>query len=1400
MGQPPLPPGPPPIQIYPPGMEPPSPSPNEALPPVRQLSAIPSLPPQVESPIPRVGTVPNPRPGDGIVVSDPKRDAREHAKSVFVGNIPVGLPDTVASLQEVLEEYLRPLECVPAKSGNIERISLYERSIGGYAFVQFFSDVMARIVLDACQGKSVNIQMNGVQLSVGRNLKGATAPLISRETMFRGDRHLDPARILYVGNLPDRWRVEESLKKHFSESLGGTRNDSNFVTEVYLLPQCLDVYVEFSSEAMADAMIYKCSKDPKLLECMGEGVFICRHPKFVPLFRWTSNPLAAYKNIKSDGERSQVKDMKVEASEQIVSKQQSTLYVGNLPLTAEAYSIQHLREFLDGILSQQLDKIPVVGCVKSVTWPPGRHYAHVEFDLESTADSIMDSYIEQTPIFVFNDMALSVFRHQKYVRPGAVYKMSKLVLSNSNLNVKLNEEKSRMRIVHANPQGVLDESTETEHLDYGSYNESGQAIDPEDPYEVTATSTTVYESPELGSIGGWNSNLFKTKLCSRFIQGDCPFKVRCKYAHGVEELRLPPAEVQGTRLPVTPPQSTASQSSSTGGTSETASRVAEHSEGTDEYVDSKSVVCVRGLVDGVSILSLKGALNELFERALLTAGVLEHGKHVVRYLQLKDNTKALVTLLSVPAATSILAITEPLKLARQQLLLLPWSHMQQQQPRQPTKVLSSPSDLQVSSSLGDVSECVNASPATIRPPNMWVTSDPWVSQPAPKPECVTHQGVFVAPMGMAPRLYPPPRFHPDIGRSPLPSAPARHPGFGAPGGFRPRASPLPWTPSRPQHLWQGQPSGGDGWPTKPWSESPGLLSGSFRWNPMPGNDWLPRTEPPPQAGCNPLALRSGDCDGQVQGQDLTGRGDGPDPVMSTTTGGWIEEDEEAGRLGREVAIGGQHIRQGEERGLLEVGKIPPGRTSAPEAPRVQPLDHDITEKATPAGERGENQADKAMSDVSRCEVKDIDLNRSTSDQEPMRSRELISSEDMNRHGNAEPPRVSKRKREFERLETVKSKKLDLDEKVSAVDQEPSSTGQHDRHSDAPEASGERKLKRQFQSGRDHRSSSHDYETNKMNVYRNEDQHHGERNRGWSNSRERKIEGRSPCDGRRSSREQEARQKSHRDERNSSRKRELQHTSESRPVRHQRIASRERGHRVHLDHSASSHEREGNRGSKSNLQHTFSQGRDRDVRQMSDQRSHRSQCSPNNRERARGHSIDQMLSQDQRYSGRDRNGRRTSEQIPQRSSSRERVGSGNQRSNYGCTASSRDRGVNLSNRKIDRDLTTSSREQEGGYANKPRPHHERSTSSHEREVRYASEEMSHYDQKSRDKLQSKPANKAPERRWDVEPHVTGNHDALINKPEQLLERTREVELPRSGSISRETKVARGVLDNRARAHR
>ncbi|CAM6013775.1 unnamed protein product [Sphagnum balticum] len=79
---------------------------------------------------------------------------------------------------------------------------------------------------------------------------------------------------------------------------------------------------------------------------------------------------------------------------------------------------------------------------------------------------------------------------------------------------------------------------------------------------------------------------------------------------------------QGRRSAVTPPLGS---SSSTGLTTDFTGRQDTTDTG-DEYVDPKSVICVRGIADGLTSFSYKGAMNELFERTIRTTGVLEFGK------------------------------------------------------------------------------------------------------------------------------------------------------------------------------------------------------------------------------------------------------------------------------------------------------------------------------------------------------------------------------------------------------------------------------------------------------------------------------------------------------------------------------------------------------------------------------------------------------------------------------------------------------------------------------------------------------------------------------------------------------------------------------------------------------
>ncbi len=72
-----------------------------------------------------------------------------------------------------------------------------------------------------------------------------------------------------------------------------------------------------------------------------------------------------------------------------------------------------------------------------------------------------------------------------------------------------------------------------------------------------------------GAVGrgrGTGSIFYKTKLCSRFRSGNCPYNTNCNFAHGMEELRKPPPGweefVASQELP---PAMPASQSPSHGG-------------------------------------------------------------------------------------------------------------------------------------------------------------------------------------------------------------------------------------------------------------------------------------------------------------------------------------------------------------------------------------------------------------------------------------------------------------------------------------------------------------------------------------------------------------------------------------------------------------------------------------------------------------------------------------------------------------------------------------------------------------------------------------------------------------------------------------------------------------------
>jgi hypothetical protein len=98
-----------------------------------------------------------------------------------------------------------------------------------------------------------------------------------------------------------------------------------------------------------------------------------------------------------------------------------------------------------------LEDKPVVRWVKAVT-APGRHHAHVEFNSESAANAIMDAYIEQTAEFCLNHAGFWMFRHQKYVRPGAVYKTTNHGVLNRNLTVEVNQDKRSIKNLSSESQ------------------------------------------------------------------------------------------------------------------------------------------------------------------------------------------------------------------------------------------------------------------------------------------------------------------------------------------------------------------------------------------------------------------------------------------------------------------------------------------------------------------------------------------------------------------------------------------------------------------------------------------------------------------------------------------------------------------------------------------------------------------------------------------------------------------------------------------------------------------------------------------------------------------------------------------------------------------------------------
>jgi hypothetical protein len=138
----------------------------------------------------------------------------------------------------------------------------------------------------------------------------------------------------------------------------------------------------------------------------------------------------------------------------------------------------------------------------------------VQFKSESAANAIMDACIEQTAEFCLNDAAFCIFRHQKYVRPGAVYRTTNHGVLNLNLTVEVNQEKKSIKNLSLQSQSSeqcldaleLDGEEGDESLD-----ESVQAVHIEmKPDEMAAAVPAVpalikgvNEVTEQGNVGGW---------------------------------------------------------------------------------------------------------------------------------------------------------------------------------------------------------------------------------------------------------------------------------------------------------------------------------------------------------------------------------------------------------------------------------------------------------------------------------------------------------------------------------------------------------------------------------------------------------------------------------------------------------------------------------------------------------------------------------------------------------------------------------------------------------------------------------------------------------------------------------------------------------------------------------
>lgn len=309
-------------------------------------------------------------------------------KAIFVGCIPDGTENLEDVLQSSMQKFLERFDFAPASVGQIRLVKV----VRDFAFLELATEKVANIVLTANQLDVFEWGVNSFHFNI-EGCKGThTSVRPSIEYM-----PLKPTRVIFVGNVPkSRWQ-KEYLKVFFARILKGADGpvECEFVSSIFLLPESCDAYVELTSEIMADAIVFKCLKNPLILKEIGEDVFICRDPSSVPL-------MSKHKGV--------------------VCPQRS-LFIG-VSAPGQEFKIDAVRRNFEDLLSMITRETNQSGYLEFISIQPGKNYAFFQFSSESIVDAVMEEYIKNTHLFVCgsNPISYIILRPPGYERPGARYR------------------------------------------------------------------------------------------------------------------------------------------------------------------------------------------------------------------------------------------------------------------------------------------------------------------------------------------------------------------------------------------------------------------------------------------------------------------------------------------------------------------------------------------------------------------------------------------------------------------------------------------------------------------------------------------------------------------------------------------------------------------------------------------------------------------------------------------------------------------------------------------------------------------------------------------------------------------------------------------------------------------